>query len=879
MADNNLGSADELNDLTNSLGDLTSQLSTNGRNITIADQARQTSIDLLKKEKAAKEAAIAAATDTVRGFYNLGKGLQTASSGKDGFDSLNKAISIAAKLMSGAAQLIPIPYVGDVVGGVIEGAAEVTKFMIGQFSKAYGNFEKLAATGVISTFDELKEASSSIGLTFSDTEKVLSKYSQSLSTFAGTASLGRKRFQDIAFETKEIGESFQIIGISASDFADMQLTYITKQTKISGGKYLTDQQLIEGSIEFTEKIDTLSKLTGISRKELQEQILETTRQTRYMAGIATLDKKVVDNIDLLLPMLSVLDKDFGEGVTDAIASGATGTSEKEKKALFALRAGGMDVVNEIKELRRTGNYEAFYAKVRKSLSVYNKELTSLVKVSDKNSLVSGAYVASANVLDKTDTELLKIRQDIDEERRKKLAATTGEDPTLARTKRALYGTTRNVELLATGSKTMTTIMDKMASGIEYITEKLYEAVGDEGIPDFLKYRKAERIEIQKKIDMQKDLEKDLANQERLMKQQADIEKNPDNPQNKKIKLKNKRALETIKLQIESNELLIKEQEEKIKVATANKIKADKDAGFGPTVGAGPLTSAASTSAAPPTPGAASGAAPATSGAAPATSEAAGVTPESGTISSSSGESNRGIVAIRELISSVESVGGDYNSLFGGSTSTPLTTMTLAQVIQHQRKMVAGGARSSAAGRYQFMPDSLAEYAAKLKLDLNSAVFNPATQDALADVLIREKGYESFKSGKITATQFLNNLSRAWAGLPSPEKGGRSFYAKDGLNRSHMSTESALARIGQAKTGGIFSGPSTGYLAMLHGDEMIIPANDGSSRLQFDGVTGGAQSDDMVQSILLMMSKKVDKMIGLTQREISVQRRIAISGIK
>jgi muramidase (phage lysozyme) len=238
--------------------------------------------------------------------------------------------------------------------------------------------------------------------------------------------------------------------------------------------------------------------------------------------------------------------------------------------------------------------------------------------------------------------------------------------------------------------------------------------------------------------------------------------------------------------------------------------------------------------------------------------------------------NRGISIIRELISSVESVGGSYDSIFGGSTSTPLTTMTIAQVLRHQQQMINKGAKSTAAGKYQFIMGSLREYAGKLNMDINSTIFNTATQDALADVLIKEKGYDLYKSGKITSEQFLDRLSRAWAGLPSPSKGGQSFYSGDGLNKSHISIQKALDQIGQARTGGIFSGPSTGYLAMLHGDEAVIPANPGSSALEFSTSMGNDEAE--LVNVFSMITNKVDRMISLNRDIISTQRKFAVYGL-
>jgi hypothetical protein len=119
---------------------------------------------------------------------------------------------------------------------------------------------------------------------------------------------------------------------------------------------------------------------------------------------------------------------------------------------------------------------------------------------------------------------------------------------------------------------------------------------------------------------------------------------------------------------------------------------------------------------------------------------------------------------------------------------------------------------------------------------------------------------------------LTNLSKAWAGLPNPEKGGRSNYAGDGLNASHMKVNKALAQIGQARTGGIFSGPSTGYLAELHGDEAVIPANDGASKQQFQSLMNGGSANEDMTKIFEMMSTKINTMITIANDGVGLQKK-------
>ena len=149
-------------------------------------------------------------------------------------------------------------------------------------------------------------------------------------------------------------------------------------------------------------------------------------------------------------------------------------------------------------------------------------------------------------------------------------------------------------------------------------------------------------------------------------------------------------------------------------------------------------------------------------------------------------------------------GGDYNVVWGriqpaDRPKRPLVTMTIAEVLAWQESIDARY-QSEAAGRYQIMEDTLRPLPPAAGL-LPSDLFNEANQDALATVLLRRRGLDKFLAGKISAEEFANNLAREWASLPvvTGPKAGRSYYAGDGLNKSHVSVSDFLAAVRAVKS--------------------------------------------------------------------------------
>jgi muramidase (phage lysozyme) len=156
----------------------------------------------------------------------------------------------------------------------------------------------------------------------------------------------------------------------------------------------------------------------------------------------------------------------------------------------------------------------------------------------------------------------------------------------------------------------------------------------------------------------------------------------------------------------------------------------------------------------------------------------------------------------DFIAQFES-GGNYNVVWGrikpaDRPKRPLVTMTIAEVLAWQESIDARY-QSEAAGRYQIMEDTLRPLPASAGL-LAHDLFNEANQDALATVLLRRRGLDKFTSGQISVEEFANNLAREWASLPvvSGPKAGRSFYAGDGLNKSHVSVADFMAAVAAVK---------------------------------------------------------------------------------
>lgn len=165
--------------------------------------------------------------------------------------------------------------------------------------------------------------------------------------------------------------------------------------------------------------------------------------------------------------------------------------------------------------------------------------------------------------------------------------------------------------------------------------------------------------------------------------------------------------------------------------------------------------------------------------------------------------------ILDLIGKYESR-GDYDIVYGGIPKAQrpvrLTALTVAQVIAWQKQVVAAGAKSSAAGKYQIIRKTLEASVAALRMD-TARLYDRATQDELAMHLLRGRGIGGYLAGMITQDEMVLALAKEWASLPVPGamKGasrhilaGQSYYAGDGLNKAHATVAEVRTALSQAK---------------------------------------------------------------------------------
>lgn len=143
----------------------------------------------------------------------------------------------------------------------------------------------------------------------------------------------------------------------------------------------------------------------------------------------------------------------------------------------------------------------------------------------------------------------------------------------------------------------------------------------------------------------------------------------------------------------------------------------------------------------------------------------------------------------ELVAKGES-GGDYDIVNTIGRVSGLTSMTLNQVLAEQLRLKASGRSSGAAGKYQFVHDTL-DATIKFAGVPRNTLFSPDVQDYLIVQTLRlQRKYDSWKAGGVPDDQFMINLAKEFSSVPVPYdmkghvifvKRGQSYYTSFGRN--------------------------------------------------------------------------------------------------
>jgi hypothetical protein len=413
--------------------------------------------------------------------------------------AMNLAINATGGLIKAIAKEIPI------VRGLVDTSDAILKGAVNHiadsFQKFYSDFERTAGAGVVNSTMEFKKTIDAAKLNIGDTSKLLTKYSKELAYFGGSATAGRERFDELARSSQVIREDFQKLGVSAVDFSDYQLSYLTRLQRQGQLENKTTSQLISGTQEYIKNLDYLSKVTGLTKDQIQQDLDKRMRDPRYRAAIAgTAFEKEVSN---LMTIMENEAPNIAEGLKDLIASGGIPVTEQAKATLLQLSQGGLDMREFITGITEQGmSAEKAFAIVASAAGKSASQVKDFTKIVANSTMINKDYVEMENLSKReeiTYSERLKKAQE------ETLKNKKGENTELANIKTSMYNVSTRLQLLGTEVGIVRRAFNFFSDSIEDLTEWLYTNILKDSTPEWVKHRAKDRALLKEENELREKL--------------------------------------------------------------------------------------------------------------------------------------------------------------------------------------------------------------------------------------------------------------------------------------------------------------------------------------------------------------------------------------
>lgn len=135
--------------------------------------------------------------------------------------------------------------------------------------------------------------------------------------------------------------------------------------------------------------------------------------------------------------------------------------------------------------------------------------------------------------------------------------------------------------------------------------------------------------------------------------------------------------------------------------------------------------------------------------------------------------------------------------YGGKTEKPLSEMTIGEVKEYQKRILHDPANkmdSSAVGKYQIVGKTLRGLQSKYGFG-DEQKFDAAFQDKLGEMLLKGRGLDKFKAGKMSSAAFQEQLAQEWASIAHPGSG----RGTQGTGTSSEQIQTAMGRLSEPET--------------------------------------------------------------------------------
>jgi len=302
MTDGNVEANQAATELARTLQRLNEELAVNGR---VSSRTRDETTDAEMKAKHGIEnftAGTKKGADAIGALASAGmaagKAMLDGKKGASAFNSSLDELSTAATA-AGAALSLMIPggfLIKGLIAGITMAATAYIKYtqaaneMADQLHKGYQGLAKsggAAADGMTG----LKNDAQKLGLAMGELDQMVSlvaENSKDFALFAGSVSDGRKKFADMGAALEPARAGLMNMGLGIKDINEGMAGYVKLQTRLGNSQSMSVAQLAKGAQDYLKEQDMLTRLTGQSRAEMEQQRERALQKEQFAAKVREL---------------------------------------------------------------------------------------------------------------------------------------------------------------------------------------------------------------------------------------------------------------------------------------------------------------------------------------------------------------------------------------------------------------------------------------------------------------------------------------------------------------------------------------------------------------------------------------------------------------
>lgn len=395
--------------------------------------------------------------------------VQDITNGAKGSSVFNDTIENTGQIITAFASRFGV--FGKVIG---QATGALTKYVIAvnkQSDALYGNFQQLSRSGVAGAqgVADVFQSMQRMGYTINELDKMsalLVENSQSFAQFSGTAATGSKEVSNLVMGMEDVRVQFFNMGMSVDDINRAAAGYYRQMARNSRLQDATSK----GAEAYIKEMETLTKLTGLQRKELEDQREAAEEIDQFYAGLMEMDPEAAKNAYSVFNQLMALDPSGKKARAFAVSmDGIVSGNEEQMQAIMSTNAEFLDLAQGVKQGRLSADqFMQGYSDATRNNIELGKQLAKVGVTDFMGGLKNNVLLANKG-LDPFARQLAAASGEVD-------ALASGVDPATDAMSRArnaqIKSSNAMQEFINAGINPVTKAMKILAYAVEFLTNLL-----------------------------------------------------------------------------------------------------------------------------------------------------------------------------------------------------------------------------------------------------------------------------------------------------------------------------------------------------------------------------------------------------------------------